>query len=257
MHERTRFPHSGCRSRASGQQMADHGGRDVRRIYGRHGHQRGQCVAASHDGQLQRGSVIHHLGGHQLQHRGNHHGYHGRLVEHPDRSQTALSGIFRSVYVGFHPLRHGHQLPPDADLPRHPGCGRRCADPGLPGHFARNFPPGRARHGHGPMGHGRGAGAGHRAHPGRLAHGSIRLALDLLHQRAGERCRHFDGGILCPRSALPAPRRQEGRLVGHRIAGRGADQHADRHGARPAGKLVRFEHDPIWARLSALPPFYG
>ena len=33
--------------------------------------------------------------------------------------------------------------------------------------------------------------------------------------------------------------RQEDRLAGHRPAGRGADQHADRPGARPARKLVR------------------
>ncbi len=55
-----------------------------------------------------------------------------------------------------------------------------------------------ARHGDGGLRHGRGGGAHHRSHPGRLDHRQLLVALDLLHQRAGRRGGHpDDAGASC------------------------------------------------------------
>ena len=51
--------------------------------------------------------------------------------------------------------------------------------------LVESFPARKARHGHGGLRHGRGGGAGHRPHPGRLDHRQLQLALDLLHQHPG------------------------------------------------------------------------
>ena len=73
-------------------------------------------------------------------------------------------------------------------LPRLAGARRRRAATRLAGHPGGELPARKAGHGHGDFRHGRGGGAGHRPHAGRLDHRQLQLALDLLHQHPHRDC---------------------------------------------------------------------
>ena len=82
-------------------------------------------------------------------------------------------------------VRHGHQ-PQRADrLPRAARTGRRRVAAVEPGDLARRLSAGEAGRGHDPVRHRGAARAGRRADARRLHHRQLRLALDLLPERAG------------------------------------------------------------------------
>ena len=143
----------------------------------------------------------HQLLGGQCDHPADH-----RLALRSGRPAQLLSALDRRFHDRLRAVRHGHQPRTTDPVPGAPGSGRRRApavqSSNPPGHLPARETRGRpddVRH-RGP------AGAGRRPDPGRLPHGSVRLALDLLHQCP---CgRHWLPGGLPPgrRPRLPQER---------------------------------------------------
>ena len=92
------------------------------------------------------------------------------LVLHAVRPQAVLHDLRGHLHDQLHALRARPQSCLAGVFP-HPARRRRGSVAAhLSGHLAREFPQGKARHGNGHVRRGRGHGAHHRSHPGRLAH---------------------------------------------------------------------------------------
>ena len=128
-------------------------------------------------------------------------------------------------------------------VPHHPGRHRRRAAAAVAGGAARSLRAAGSRQGHGLLGARHRRRADSRAGARRLAHRQLQLALGVLHQHPGRHRVDRDDQAVHLRSAVPADRVAQGRLLGHRHARRRHRRAADRARQGPAGRLVRVEHD--------------
>ena len=111
-------------------------------------------------------------------------------------------------------VRHGHQPRATDPLPGDPGPGRRRAPALQPGDPARQLPAREAGHGHDDVRRRGPDRPGRRPDAGRLAHGQLQLALDLLHQPPDRRPRL--PGVLLRWSMTPITSRRSGRSCSRR-----------------------------------------
>ena len=103
----------------------------------------------------------------------------------------------------FLPVRHCSQPRPAGLLPHLAGRGRRRAAADFAGDSGGKLSQGKTGHGDGGLWHGRGRGAHHRSHAGRLDHGQLHLAMDFLHQHSRRRPLPPDDRVPHLRPALP------------------------------------------------------
>jgi hypothetical protein len=131
--------------------------------------------------------------------------------------------------------------PEHADHRAHPaGHRRRPAHADVPGHHVGDLPVPSAGHGDGRLGHGDHDGADLRADAGRLDHGQLVVALDVLHQRAHRHPRLLRGQRDPLRSAVPAQARP-GRRPRHRPHGDRVPVAPALHGPGRALRVVRLD----------------
>ena len=128
------------------------------------------------------------LGHHQLPRRQRDDLTHHRVALGLPGSSEILPDLDRRIHRRLGALRHGHEPRATDLLPGDPGP-RRGRTPAVePGRADRHLPAGETERRHDGVCHRRAARAGGRPDPGRLYHGLLRVALDLLHQHPGGDC---------------------------------------------------------------------
>ncbi len=173
-------------------------------------HQRGAAGHVRDDGRHDRGD---HVGGDGLHSRPGDRDADHRTALDAIRPEELLHGERGPVHRRIDGVWSGARTWPDGALSRAPGIRRWRSSHGPAGHPARDLSAGRAGNCHGTLRARRRAGAGVRAHARRVAHRSVFLAVDLLHQRAGRRAERGHG--LAVHRGSPVSRAREGL---HRLA---------------------------------------
>ena len=158
-------------------------------VHGGAGHHDRQRRAALHRRRPVGGGHRQRVGPHQLPGRQRHHPADLGLDLGPPRPPQLLPAVDRRLHHRLGAVRHGHQPGPTDPVPGDPGPGRRRAPAVQPGRAAGQLPAREAGRGHDDVRHRGPARAGRRPDAGRLSHGQLRLALDLLHQSPGRRPR--------------------------------------------------------------------
>ena len=184
--------------------MADRRFGDAGLVHAVPGYLDHQCGAAPYAAQLRRQGRPDYLGRDQLSDRNRGGPADDRMDRDPDWSPGLFHRINHRLHAGFGVLRSGANPDANRGCALHPGCGRRRDDAVGPGDSARNISALRAHAGDVHAVAGLGDGAGVRSHARRLDHDEPELALELLHQCAGQRDRRRNGLHLRARSAAPA-----------------------------------------------------
>ena len=105
-----------------------------------------------------------------------------RLAVGPPRPSQLLSPLDCRLHHCLRAVRHRHQPRTTDPVPGDPGSGRRRTPAFQPGNPPGQLPARETRRCPDDVRHRGPAGAGRRPDPGRLSHGHLQLALDLLHQ---------------------------------------------------------------------------
>ncbi len=167
------------------------------------------------------------------------------------RAEARLYVLPRALPAGIHPVWDGADAPRAHCFSRRAGVWGRSAPADRAGHFATDVSRQGTGNGHGALRDGRHARSRHRSDARRLDRRQLRLAVDLLHQRADRHPGPRHGVGLRPRGRgdrreEPQPRsgaENEHRLVGHRAAHRRAMRAAVLPRGGAARRLVRVDVD--------------
>ncbi len=155
-------------------------------VHGGARHQHRQRLLAAHRRRSLGEHGREHLGAHLVPGRQRHRAAHQRVAGQQVRAQALLHDVRGAVHhqlacsAGWRPRCRGWSSSASSRASAAAGLG-----PSEQSILADTFPPAEARAGVRHVRHGGGAGAGHRAHAGRLHHRPLLVALGVLHQRAG------------------------------------------------------------------------